>query len=65
MSRPTLRAIERGDAGVTLGAVINVLHCLGMVDDMAAVAAADVVGRSLQDAQLGQAPARRRRTQVA
>lgn len=52
MSRPTLRSIERGDAGVTLGAVANVLDSLGLVDDLAAVAHDDVFGRTLEDAQL-------------
>jgi transcriptional regulator with XRE-family HTH domain len=52
MSRPTLRAVERGDAGVTLGAVANVLHSLGLVDDLARVARDDELGRTLEDAQL-------------
>src|SRR5688500_14990501 len=52
MSRPTLRAIERGDQGVTLGAVANVLHTLGLVEDLRIVARDDAFGRKLEDAQL-------------
>ena len=52
MSRPTLRAIERGDAGVTLGAIANVLNTLGLADDLARVARDDELGRQLADAQL-------------
>lgn len=54
MSRPTLRAIERGDGGVTLGAIANVLHSLGLERDLAAVAQDDVLGRKLDDAHLEQ-----------
>ncbi len=52
MSRPTLRAVERGDSGVTLGAVANVLNTLGLIDDLSSVARDDVLGRRLEDAQL-------------
>lgn len=52
MSRPTLRAIERGDAGVTLGALANVLNTLGLAESLAAVASDDELGRQLEDAQL-------------
>ena len=57
MSLPTLRSIENGRAGTTLGAYANVLHCLGLHDDLALVARDDVLGRKLQDAGL---PTRRR-----
>lgn len=57
MSRTTLRGVERGDAGVTLGSYANVLHSLGLHEDLALIARDDLLGRKLRDAQL---PTRRR-----
>lgn len=52
MSRNTLRAIERGDAGVTFGAYLSVLHSLGLEQDVSLIARDDVLGRKIQDAQI-------------
>lgn len=52
MAPMTLRSLERGGAGVTMGAYLAVMQVLGIEKDMDLLAAADSVGRELQDAQL-------------
>lgn len=49
MTRKTLRSIEKGESGVSIGAYANVLFCLGLQNDLAAVARSDEFGRQLQD----------------
>lgn len=52
ISRPTLNKVERGDGAVTMGTYLRVLAVLGLENDLEQVAAADPVGRRLQDALL-------------
>ena len=62
MAPMTLRSLERGGAGVTIGAYVSVLQVLGLETDLNLVAQADNMGRALQDARL---PARGSRTPTA
>lgn len=52
MAPMTLRSLERGGAGVTMGAYLAVMQVLGIEKDMDLLAAADSLGRELQDARL-------------
>lgn len=52
MTPATLRNLERGNAGVTIGAYLAVMQVLGIEADLALLAAADTQGRQLQDARL-------------
>jgi transcriptional regulator with XRE-family HTH domain len=56
MSVTTLRNVERGGMGVTIGAYAAVLHVLGLDGDLDAVAENDALGRELQDAALPRSP---------
>ena len=57
MAPMTLRSLERGGSGVTMGAYLAVMQVLGIEKDLDLLGKADPVGRELQDAQL---PARTR-----
>jgi transcriptional regulator with XRE-family HTH domain len=59
MSRMTLRSLERGGSGVTMGAYLAVMQVLGLERDLDLIASADPVGRELQDAGL---PTHKKRT---
>ena len=48
----TIVAVEKGAAGVSLGVVVNLLHALGLAEDIKQVARDDSLGRKLQDIAL-------------
>lgn len=52
MSPMTLRSLERGGSGVTMGAYLAVMQVLGIEQDLSLLGQADPMGRELQDAQL-------------
>ncbi len=52
LSRSTLRLLEQGSEGSSIGALLQVLLVLGISEDLAAVAMDDAMGRKLMDAGL-------------
>jgi len=61
MAPLTLRSLERGGSGVTMGAYLSVMQVLGIEKDLDLLGKADPMGRELQDARL---PARPKATQT-
>ena len=52
MAPMTLRSLEHGGSGVTMGAYLAVMQVLGIEKDLNLLSQADLVGRELQDARL-------------
>ncbi len=52
ISRSTLYQIEKGSPNVAMGFYFNVLHVLGLQNDITLLAAKDELGRKLQDIEL-------------
>ena len=52
INRTTLYQVEKGNAGVSIGAYFNVLRVLGLQDDFLKLASDDELGRKLQDLDL-------------
>lgn len=64
MTRTTLRSIEKGSGGVTLGAYASVLLSLKLEKDLTLIAKDDVLGRKMQDLGLLHPKKRVRRLRV-
>lgn len=56
MTPVTLRSLERGSSGVTIGAYLAVMQVLGVEGDLDLVLKDDPLGRDLQDAALTRSP---------
>ena len=52
MAPMTLRSLERGGSGVTIGAYLAVMQVLGIESDLDMLGQADPLGRELQDSRL-------------
>lgn len=52
VSANTIVSLEKGQTGVSLGVVANVLHALGLAEDIKLLAKDDTFGRKLQDMDL-------------
>ncbi|WP_213764115.1 helix-turn-helix transcriptional regulator [Caballeronia sp. dw_19] len=52
MTTVTLRSLERGSSGVTIGAYLSVMQVLGVEHDLDLMLKEDLLGRGLQDAAL-------------
>ncbi|SEH08292.1 helix-turn-helix domain-containing protein [Candidatus Venteria ishoeyi] len=52
LSRTTIRKVEQGNPGVSIGHYLVVLATLNLAEDLALVAQDDEFGRKLQDAKL-------------
>lgn len=52
VSRPTLRRVEAGDPGVSMGTYASVLFALGMSDRLASIFDVDPVGEALAQEML-------------
>lgn len=62
MTAVTLRKLEEGGSGVTIGAYLAVMQVLGIEGELDKLASEDVMGRELQDARLSEP---RRHTPIA
>jgi len=64
ISRSTLQNLEKGSPSVSMGNLLQVLVVLGLEKDFSKLAAADPLGRKLEDARLTEgrqrAPKRKR-----